>query len=55
MLQGQRHIREDWQSAEAIPLDVLFEDEEVIVVNKPAGWWCTPARAMPTAPGEWAA
>ena len=37
MLQGQRPIREDWQSAEAIPLDVLFEDEEIIVVNKPAG------------------
>lgn len=37
VLQGQRPIREDWQSAEAIPLDVLFEDEEIIVVNKPAG------------------
>ena len=37
VLQGQRHIREDWQSAEAIALDVLYEDEDIIVVNKPAG------------------
>lgn len=37
VLQGHRPIREDWQSAEAIALDVLFEDEEIIVVNKPAG------------------
>lgn len=36
-LQGQRHVREDWQSAEAIDLDILYEDEEIIVINKPPG------------------
>jgi len=36
-LRGQRQSREDWQSAEAMHLDILFEDEDLLVVNKPAG------------------
>ncbi len=29
--------REDWRSAEALPLNVLFEDDDVLVLDKPAG------------------
>jgi 23S rRNA pseudouridine1911/1915/1917 synthase len=36
-LKGQRQAREDWQSAEAMNLDILFEDEDLLVINKPAG------------------
>ncbi|MBV1901605.1 MAG: RluA family pseudouridine synthase [Kordiimonadaceae bacterium] len=35
-------------SAEAIPLDVIFEDEHLIVVNKPAGMVVHPAPGSPT-------
>ena len=37
LLQAQRQAREDWRSAEAIALDILFEDDDIIVLNKPAG------------------
>ncbi len=33
-----------------IPLEVVYEDEDVIVVNKPWAWWSTPPPATPTAP-----
>lgn len=33
--------------AEAIPLDVLFEDDELIIVNKPAGMVVHPAHGNP--------
>ena len=36
-LKGQREAREDWQSAEAMSLDVLYEDDDLLVINKPAG------------------
>jgi 23S rRNA pseudouridine1911/1915/1917 synthase len=36
-LKCQRQAREDWQSAEAMNLDILFEDEDLLVINKPAG------------------
>ena len=26
--------------AEDIPLDIVYEDEDVILINKPAGMWC---------------
>lgn len=26
--------------AEDIPLDIIYQDEDVAVVNKPQGWWC---------------
>lgn len=37
----------DWQ-AEAIPLDIVFEDEQLIVINKPAGLVVHPAAGNPT-------
>lgn len=33
--------------AEALPIDVVYEDEHLLVVNKPAGWVVHPA------PGNW--
>ena len=32
--------------SEAIPLDVIFEDEDVVVVNKSRGWWCIQHQAI---------
>ncbi len=34
--------------AQAIPLDILYEDDALIVLNKPASW-CIPPPAAPTA------
>jgi len=32
-----------------IPLEVVYEDKDLIVINKPAGWWCIPRPAILTA------
>ena len=45
LLKAQRQAREDWQSAEAIALDILFEDDDIIVLNKPAGLVVHPGAA----------
>jgi len=31
---------------EAIPLDVVFEDPVLLVINKPSAWWYIPAAAI---------
>lgn len=36
-LQVEHESRESWDEAEAIALDVVYEDEHVLVINKPAG------------------
>ena len=35
--QAKRLNRENWHGAQDIALEVLFEDEDMLVVNKPAG------------------
>jgi 23S rRNA pseudouridine1911/1915/1917 synthase len=30
---------------EHIPLAVVYEDDELVVIDKPAGWWSTPRPA----------
>jgi 23S rRNA pseudouridine1911/1915/1917 synthase len=35
-VQAQPHAEESWQ-AEAIPLEIVYEDKSLIVINKPAG------------------
>jgi hypothetical protein len=40
---------------EDIPLDVLFEDEHLLVINKPVGLVVHPAPATTAAPGQRAA
>lgn len=27
---------------EDIPLEIPYEDDDLLIVNKPAGWWCIP-------------
>jgi 23S rRNA-/tRNA-specific pseudouridylate synthase len=37
--------------AENIPLNIVYEDDQLIVINKPVGWLYT--RAMETIPERW--
>ncbi|MFC0298884.1 RluA family pseudouridine synthase [Geobacillus jurassicus] len=37
----------DWMDAEAMPLDIMYEDDYVLVVNKPAGLATIPSRHHP--------
>lgn len=41
-LQAEAEVRESWE-AEAIPLDIVFEDETLLVLNKPVGLVVHPA------------
>ena len=36
--------------AENIPLDIVYEDDDLAVINKPAGMMSTPVPAPPTTP-----
>jgi 23S rRNA pseudouridine1911/1915/1917 synthase len=36
-LQAQRTVREAWQEPQAIEVDVLYEDDDLLIINKPAG------------------
>ena len=40
--------REDETRAEAIPVDIVYEDEDLLVVNKPAGMVVHPAHGNPS-------
>ncbi len=46
-LQAQREIREAWQEAQHIDLEVLYEDEHLLVINKPAGLVVHPGAGNP--------
>ena len=45
-IQAELEEQTDWQ-AEAIPLDIVFEDAHLIVINKPAGLVVHPAAGNP--------
>lgn len=45
---GVTEVAESHIAAEAIPLDVVFEDQDLIVVNKPAGLVVHPAPGSPS-------
>lgn len=47
VVQAEAEPRDDWQ-AEAIPLDIIHEDEQILVINKPAGLVVHPAAGNPT-------
>ena len=36
-LLGHRQAREDWQIAEAMDLNIIYEDDDLLVLNKPSG------------------
>jgi 23S rRNA pseudouridine1911/1915/1917 synthase len=46
-LDAQLQAREDWQSAEDVPFEVVYEDEHLLVVNKPAGVVVHPGAGNP--------
>lgn len=46
-LAGETRQLPDWQTPEDIPLDCLFEDDHVIVINKPAGLVVHPGAGQP--------
>ncbi len=43
VLVQQPEARPDSAQAEDMPLDILYEDEDLVVLNKPAGWVVHPA------------
>ncbi|XOV82190.1 MAG: 23S rRNA pseudouridine(1911/1915/1917) synthase RluD [bacterium] len=47
-LRAQRVLREAWQQAQPMPLDILFEDEHLLVINKPAGLVVHPGAGNPS-------
>ena len=50
VLCAQRQSREDWHAAQDIALDVLFEDDDLLVLNVSQDLLCIPGQAMPMAP-----
>lgn len=46
-LQAQRSVREAWQEAQPIALQVLYEDEHLLVLNKPSGLVVHPGAGNP--------
>ncbi len=46
-LQAVQLPREDWQQAEAMPLDLVYEDDHLLVLNKPAGLVVHPGAGNP--------
>jgi len=47
-LHADRTVREAWQEAQPIKLDVLFEDEDLLVINKNAGLVVHPGAGNPS-------
>ncbi|MCR9258673.1 MAG: 23S rRNA pseudouridine(1911/1915/1917) synthase RluD [Pseudomonadaceae bacterium] len=47
-LRAQRVAREAWQEAQPIELDILYEDEHLLVINKPAGLVVHPGAGNPS-------
>jgi 23S rRNA pseudouridine1911/1915/1917 synthase len=46
VVHAETEPRDDWQ-AEAIPLDIVHQDEQILVINKPAGLVVHPAAGNP--------
>ena len=47
-LSGQRTLREAWQEAQPIALNLLYEDEHMLVINKPVGLVVHPGAGNPS-------
>lgn len=48
-LDAEPEVQVEWQ-AQSIELDVVYEDEHLLVINKPPAWWYILPLAMRTAP-----
>jgi 23S rRNA pseudouridine1911/1915/1917 synthase len=46
-LDARLEAREDWQAAEPVPFDVLYEDDHLLVIDKPAGLVVHPGAGNP--------
>ncbi len=46
-LSARAELREDWQAAQPVPFAVVYEDEHLLVVNKPAGLVVHPGAGNP--------
>ena len=46
-LLAARQVREAWQEAQPIALDIVYEDDHVLIVNKPAGLVVHPGAGNP--------
>jgi 23S rRNA pseudouridine1911/1915/1917 synthase len=47
VLEAEREMREDWRSAQAVPFRVLHEDNDLLVIEKPAGVVVHPGAGVP--------
>lgn len=48
VLNAQIEPREDWQAAEPVPFEVIYEDDHLLVVDKPAGVVVHPGAGNPS-------
>ncbi|MDH3642008.1 MAG: 23S rRNA pseudouridine(1911/1915/1917) synthase RluD [Gammaproteobacteria bacterium] len=48
VLKARIEPREDWQAAESVPFDVVYEDDDLLVINKPAGVVVHPGAGNPS-------
>ncbi|MBT7334060.1 MAG: 23S rRNA pseudouridine(1911/1915/1917) synthase RluD [Gammaproteobacteria bacterium] len=48
ILVAQRSLREAWQEPQALMLNVIYEDEDILVINKPAGLVVHPGAGNPS-------
>ena len=47
-LNAVREVREAWDKAEEVDFDIIFEDEDIIVINKPVGLVVHPGAGNPS-------
>ncbi len=47
-LEAEQEVQGDWV-AQDIALNIVYEDDQLMVIDKPAGWWCTRRPGTPTA------
>ena len=47
LVQAEPHVREVWQEAQALEFEVVYEDDHVLVINKPAGLVVHPGAGNP--------
>ncbi|HAR29876.1 MAG TPA: RNA pseudouridine synthase [Gammaproteobacteria bacterium] len=47
VLEAEREIREDWRSAQPVPFRVLYEDADLLVIEKPVGVVVHPGAGVP--------
>lgn len=49
VLEAEQEAQGEWL-AQDIELEIVYEDEHILVIDKPAGWWSIRLPAIRTAP-----